>query len=168
MSCRSVNNLQRDPGPLLTRSRTFKPHSLILAGYCCMFSADLAQVVVMTFCKGFKVTDAKALANAQVDREKLMRAVTESFAYQVWTSLSTVSTFLSKSHRLDRFASLVDHVLLVFSRETFGATLEPFRIRAPGSVEARSTIRFRFIASPRFAISGVLRWPLDWPFFTRK
>jgi len=41
------------------------------------------QVVVMTFCEGFKVTDAKALAAADLDREGVMRAVTESFAYQV-------------------------------------------------------------------------------------
>ncbi|CAM9245435.1 unnamed protein product [Scytosiphon promiscuus] len=40
------------------------------------------KVVVMTFCEGFKVTDAKALAAAELDREGVMRAVTESFAYQ--------------------------------------------------------------------------------------
>lgn len=39
----------------------------------------------MTFCEGFKVTDAKALAAAELDREGVMRAVTESFAYQVIT-----------------------------------------------------------------------------------
>lgn len=40
----------------------------------------------MTFCEGFKVTDVKALAAAELDREGVMRAVTESFAYQVSTS----------------------------------------------------------------------------------
>ena len=41
------------------------------------------QVVVMTFCEGFKVTDAEALAAAKLDREGVMRKITESFAYQV-------------------------------------------------------------------------------------
>ena len=41
------------------------------------------QVVVMTFCEGFKVTDAEALAGAELDREGVMRKITESFAYQV-------------------------------------------------------------------------------------
>ncbi|CAM9980398.1 unnamed protein product [Pylaiella littoralis] len=40
------------------------------------------KVVVMTFCEGFKVTDSKSLAAAELDREGVMRAVTESFAYQ--------------------------------------------------------------------------------------
>lgn len=46
--------------------------------YVCSF-----QVVVMTFCEGFKVTDAEALAAAELDREGVMRKITESFAYQV-------------------------------------------------------------------------------------
>lgn len=37
----------------------------------------------MTFCEGFKVTDSKALAAVDIDREAVMRSVTESFAYQV-------------------------------------------------------------------------------------
>lgn len=37
----------------------------------------------MTFCEGFKVTDAKALESAELDRDSIMRTVTESFAYQV-------------------------------------------------------------------------------------
>lgn len=37
----------------------------------------------MTFCEGFKVTDAKAVDAANLDREAIMRTVTESFAYQV-------------------------------------------------------------------------------------
>lgn len=37
----------------------------------------------MTFCKGFKVTDVKALDTAKLDREAIMKLVTESFAYQV-------------------------------------------------------------------------------------
>ncbi|CAM9520589.1 unnamed protein product, partial [Hapterophycus canaliculatus] len=45
------------------------------------------KVVVMTFCEGFKVTDDKALAAAELDREGVMRAVTESFAYQVTASI---------------------------------------------------------------------------------
>lgn len=37
----------------------------------------------MTFCEGFKVTDSKALAAVDIDREAVMQSVTESFAYQV-------------------------------------------------------------------------------------
>lgn len=52
-----------------------------LVPICSIDAAE--QVVVMTFCKGFKVTDAKALDAAKLDREAIMRTVTQSFAYQV-------------------------------------------------------------------------------------
>lgn len=55
----------------------------------------------MTFCEGFKVTDAEALAAAQLDREGVMRKITESFAYQV----SRLSLFPSYIYRLNPPAS---------------------------------------------------------------
>ena len=51
------------------------------------------QVVVMTFCEGFKVTDANALAAADLDREGVMRAITQSFAYQVRGGFRNWHTF---------------------------------------------------------------------------
>lgn len=51
----------------------------------------------MTFCEGFKVTDAEALAAAKLDREGVMRKITESFAYQV-SRFSIVSTSRHKSY----------------------------------------------------------------------
>ena len=37
----------------------------------------------MTYCEGFKITDAAAMETAGLDRDRVMRAITESFAYQV-------------------------------------------------------------------------------------
>ncbi|CAN0308249.1 unnamed protein product [Discosporangium mesarthrocarpum] len=37
----------------------------------------------MSFCKGFKVTEAKSLDAVELDRPAIMRAVTESFGYQI-------------------------------------------------------------------------------------
>lgn len=65
-------------GPALYRFHVHILFNPVYPAYCLAF-----QVVVMTFCEGFKVTDAKALAAADLDREGVMRAVTESFAYQV-------------------------------------------------------------------------------------
>lgn len=57
----------------------------------------------MSFCRGFKATDAPALEEAKIDRQLLMRTVTEAFAYQVraylWGSYEKFPTRL-RNHSL--------------------------------------------------------------------
>lgn len=90
----------------------------------------------MTFCEGFKVTDAEALAAAQLDREGVMRKITESFAYQV----SRFSLFLY------RFTNLPHLLQYSSSRMVIGWVLTSL---GPPFVEGENVSQFRGSAHVR-------------------